>query len=152
MDRGEAGPGAVGQGLLPPPLPVAKLARFHEQGHPSFFSRALAAARAALVRAKIFSRPCAATTAKIWTVTARSGIAAVVLGGRIFVFGGEATTGTFDEVESYDPKNGRWRAHAKMPSARHGLGTAAVTGRIFVFSGGRTPGGSVSSANEIFTP
>jgi N-acetylneuraminic acid mutarotase len=80
------------------------------------------------------------------------GIAAVVLGGRIFVFGGEATSGTFDEVESYDPQNGTWRAHAKMPSARHGLGAAAATGRIYVISGGRKPGGSASSVNEIFTP
>ena len=93
-----------------------------------------------------------ATTAKIWTVTARSGIAAVVLGGRIFVFGGEATSGTFNQVESYDPKTGNWTAHARMPSARHGLGAAVVDGRIYVISGGRTPGGSASSANEIFTP
>ena len=74
------------------------------------------------------------------------------LGGRIFVFGGEETFGTFDEVESYDPKNGNWSAHARMPSARHGLGAAVVAGRIYVISGGRTPGGSASSANEIFTP
>ncbi len=84
--------------------------------------------------------------------TARSGIAAAVLNGRVFVFGGEAPFGTFDEVESYDPKTRGWRAHASMPSARHGLGAAVVAGRIYVISGGRTPGGAASSANEIFTP
>ena len=34
--------------------------------------------------------------------TARSGIAAAVLGPRLFVFGGEAPAGTFGQVEAYD--------------------------------------------------
>jgi N-acetylneuraminic acid mutarotase len=84
--------------------------------------------------------------------TARSGIAAAVLEGRIFVFGGEATTGTFSEVEAYDPKADRWSAYARLPTPRHGLGAATVSGRIYVISGGPTPGGSYSAANEIFTP
>jgi hypothetical protein len=84
--------------------------------------------------------------------TARSGIAAAVASDRIFVFGGEAPAGTFDEVESYDTKGGDWTAHAAMPTPRHGLGAAVVDGRIFVISGGPTPGGSASSANEVFVP
>jgi hypothetical protein len=56
--------------------------------------------------------------------TARSGIAAAVLEGRVFVFGGEAPAGTFNQA------------------AR----------RIYVISGGPTPGDSVSTANEIFVP
>ena len=82
--------------------------------------------------------------------TACSGIAAAVLEGRMFVFGGEAPSGTFNQVEAYDAKGKRWRRHARMPMARHGLGAAAVAGRIYVISGGPTPGDSVSAVNEIF--
>ena len=84
--------------------------------------------------------------------TARSGIAAATLGGRVFVFGGEATTGTFNQVEAYDPAGDAWSGWAPMPTARHGLGAAAVGGRIFVISGGPSPGGSYSAAHEVFTP
>ena len=79
-------------------------------------------------------------------------IAAAVLDGKIFVFGGEATTGTFNQVEAYDPRTDTWNPWAPMPTARHGLGAAAVGGRIFVISGGPRPGGSYSALNEVFTP
>jgi N-acetylneuraminic acid mutarotase len=84
--------------------------------------------------------------------TARSGIAAAVLGGRMFVFGGEASAGTFNQVEAYDAGSNDWSSHARMPTARHGLGAGAVAGRIYVISGGPTPGASASAANEIFVP
>jgi hypothetical protein len=84
--------------------------------------------------------------------TARSGIAAAVLGESILVFGGEAPSGTFDQAEAYDARTDRWSRYVPMPTARHGLGAAAVGGRVFVISGGPTPGGSFSSANEIFIP
>ena len=47
--------------------------------------------------------------------TPRSGIAAAVLDGEILVFGGEATTGTFDQVEGYDERNGRWFKDVRLP-------------------------------------
>jgi N-acetylneuraminic acid mutarotase len=84
--------------------------------------------------------------------TARSGIAGAVLEGKIFVFGGEAPSGTFNQVEAYDPQADSWATYAPMPTARHGLGAAVVGGRIAVISGGPTPGGSASAANEIFMP
>jgi N-acetylneuraminic acid mutarotase len=84
--------------------------------------------------------------------TARSGIAAAVLGGRMFVFGGEAPAGTFNQAEAYDARSNGWSSHARMPTARHGLGAGAVAGRIYVISGGPTPGASASTANEIFVP
>ena len=83
---------------------------------------------------------------------ARSGIAAAALGETIFVFGGEAPEGTFDQVEAYQPRQDRWTRFAAMPSARHGLGAVALGGRIYVIAGGTTPGGSSSALNEIFTP
>jgi N-acetylneuraminic acid mutarotase len=83
--------------------------------------------------------------------TARSGIAAAVLEGGILVFGGEAPSGTFDEVEAYHPEPDRWTQYAPMPTARHGLGAAVLGERVYVISGGPTPGGSASSVNEIFS-
>jgi len=84
--------------------------------------------------------------------TARSGIAAAVLDGKIFVFGGESPSGTFNQNESYDPATNSWSARAPMPTARHGLGAAVVGKSIYVLSGGPQPGGTYSSANEVFTP
>ena len=84
--------------------------------------------------------------------TARSGIAAAVLGGRMFVFGGEAPAGTFNQAEAYDAGSNGWSTYARMPTARHGLGAGAVAGRIYVISGGPTPGASASAANEVFLP
>ena len=84
--------------------------------------------------------------------TARSGIAAAVLDGRIVVVGGEATTGTFDQVELYDPRSNGWSVLARMPTARHGLGAVSIGGKMYVIAGGPTPGASASSANEIFAP
>jgi N-acetylneuraminic acid mutarotase len=84
--------------------------------------------------------------------TARSGITAAVVGGKIYVFGGEGADGTFRENEAYDPARDSWQPMALMPSGRHGLGSAVVQGRIHVLSGGPTPGGSFSDLNEVFTP
>jgi N-acetylneuraminic acid mutarotase len=84
--------------------------------------------------------------------TPRSGIAAAILGGKIFVFGGEAPSGTFHQVEAYEPQADSWSTYAPMPTARHGLGAAAVGERLYIISGGATPGASASSRNEIFTP
>jgi len=84
--------------------------------------------------------------------TARSGITASEVGGKVYVFGGEGEEGTFRENEAYDPASGTWQTMAPMPTARHGLGSAVVQGRIHVIGGGLTPGGSFSDLNEVFTP
>jgi hypothetical protein len=84
--------------------------------------------------------------------TARSGIAAAILDGRIFVFGGEAPSETFSQVEAYDPRTNKWSVYARMPTARHGLGAVAVGKSIYVIAGGPTPGASASEANEAFMP
>ncbi len=96
-------------------------------------------------------------TSKAWAVRAplpmaRSGIAAAALGGRIYVFGGEASSGTFDENDAYDRHTDTWQTLEPMPTARHGLGAAVVGDTIYVIGGGPTPGLSVSGVNEAFTP
>jgi hypothetical protein len=75
-----------------------------------------------------------------------------VLGTRLFVFGGEAPSGTFGQVEVYDAATSRWTALAPMPTPRHGLTAIALDGRIHVLSGGPQPGGSYSSAHEVLSP
>ncbi|MEO7863080.1 MAG: kelch repeat-containing protein, partial [Nitrospirales bacterium] len=84
--------------------------------------------------------------------TPRSGITASVVGGRVYVFGGEGGVGTFRENEAYDPTRDTWQSMAPMPTGRHGLGSAVMNGRIHVISGGPTPGGSYSDLNEVFIP
>jgi len=84
--------------------------------------------------------------------TARSGITAEVIDGRIYVLGGESADGTFHENERYVPGFDRWEPMTPMPTARHGLGSAVIEGRLHVLSGGPTPGVSFSNVNEVFTP
>jgi len=93
-----------------------------------------------------------AWTARAPLPTARSGIAAALLNGRIYVFGGEGSQGTFGENEAYDPQTNTWETLEPMPTARHGLGAAVVGDTIYVIGGGETPGLSVSAANEAFKP
>jgi N-acetylneuraminic acid mutarotase len=83
---------------------------------------------------------------------ARSGIAAGVINGHIYVLGGESGEGTFDANEKYIPEENRWIRMAPMPTARHGLGVAVVGKRLYAVSGGPAPGASFSRVNEIYIP
>ena len=84
--------------------------------------------------------------------TRRSGIAAASLGGKIFVFGGEANWRTLNQTEIYDPGSDSWSTGAVMPTARHGFGVAISGQEIYVISGGPKAGATYSSVNEVFTP
>jgi N-acetylneuraminic acid mutarotase len=84
--------------------------------------------------------------------TARSGVTSSVINDVIYVLGGESPGGTFSANEAYAASQNRWHVMAPMPTARHGLGSAVVDGRLYVIGGGPKPGGSFSSANEMFTP
>ena len=52
--------------------------------------------------------------------TGRSGIAAGVVGGKLYVFGGEQPR-LFSEVEVYDPAEDRWQSLPPMPTPRHDI-------------------------------
>jgi N-acetylneuraminic acid mutarotase len=82
----------------------------------------------------------------------RGGMAAAVLGGNIFVFGGEYRRKIQNHVESYNPADNRWQRWSPLPTARHGLCAAAIGNSIYVITGGAKPGTSFSSVNEMFTP
>ena len=99
-------------------------------------------------------------TADNWTFraplpTARSGPSAAYTGGKIVVFGGEATGKVFGTNEAYDPKTDSWEAMSPMKIPRHGLhgSTVAVIGdMVYVPGGGPIPGGSIQGAyHDAFT-
>ncbi len=83
--------------------------------------------------------------------TARSGIAAAVLDRQIVVVGGEAPSGTFAEVEAFNPRTNTWTAYPGLPTPRHGLAAVTVGNRLYVLGGGPTPGGSSSTTNEVLS-
>jgi N-acetylneuraminic acid mutarotase len=84
----------------------------------------------------------------------RSGIAAAaspVNSSRIFVFGGEEPSRTFNNNERYDAETNTWISESPLPTARHGLAAVYIEDdKIYVIGGGPQPGLSVSRANEIF--
>ena len=59
---------------------------------------------------------------------------------------GSART-TFDENEAYDPKSGKWRKLAALPSGRHGFAAASV-GNALYYLGGSTECGSSGRLND----
>jgi len=69
---------------------------------------------------------------------ARSGLAAGMVGGKLYALGGYEYPDTLDTVEVYDPATDTWAAVAPMPTARHGLAAAVVGGKPYAM-GGRTP-------------
>lgn len=91
--------------------------------------------------------------------TARGSIAAAVLNGRLYVFGGEMTTASgsavSNAVERYDPATNSWQVLAAMPYSAHGLGAVAVGNAIYVmggFTGGSDAVGTESRALYRFQP
>ncbi len=79
-------------------------------------------------------------------------MAAALLGGRMFVFGGEHGGGVFFQNEAYDPATDTWATMAPMPTPRHGTGAAVVGDAIYIPGGGLVRSGSrPSDANEALT-
>jgi N-acetylneuraminic acid mutarotase len=79
----------------------------------------------------------------------------VYIGGKIVVFGGEATGKVFGTNEAYDPKSDTWEQLTPMAIPRHGLhgATCAVIGNmVHVPGGGPVPGGQIQGAyHDAFT-
>jgi N-acetylneuraminic acid mutarotase len=82
--------------------------------------------------------------------TGRSGIGAGVVGGRLYVFGGEIPA-IHAEIEAYDPASDTWEQLAPMPTPKHGI-WASVFGNTFHLPGGATVQGLGATASyEVFT-
>ncbi len=80
--------------------------------------------------------------------TARFGLAAVSLNGKIYAVGGYRLTYS-KANEEYDPVTNTWATKAAMPTARTGLAAAAVNGKLYAV------GGWISSplaTNEEYDP
>jgi N-acetylneuraminic acid mutarotase len=89
--------------------------------------------------------------------TARSGVGAAVIDGKIYVIGGEGWVdewgGVFRTNEVYDPKTNRWVEEAPMPTARHGFAKGGIDGKLYAVSGtSLTHTFSVVAMNEVYTP
>jgi N-acetylneuraminic acid mutarotase len=84
--------------------------------------------------------------------TARSGAAAAVLGGAVFVMGGESHARTFGAVEAYDPARDAWTRRTPLPTPRHGFGAIVQAGRIHTLVGSPNPGGDRSDRVEVLDP
>jgi N-acetylneuraminic acid mutarotase len=90
-----------------------------------------------------------------WTIlesmpSKRSGITATSYNDKIFVFGGEDITRTFENNEKYNTNTDEWVKEESLPTSRHGLGSVHYNNNIYVIGGGPKPGLSVSNINEIF--
>ena len=81
--------------------------------------------------------------------TARGGLGAAVVAGRLVAAGGEDASRVFSEVESFDLRAGRWSSLPPMTTPRHGLGGAAVGSTFVAPVGGAAAGVGPSAVNEV---
>ncbi|MEZ5939397.1 MAG: kelch repeat-containing protein [Hyphomonadaceae bacterium] len=89
------------------------------------------------------------TAAPMPTGSGAGGVAAGVIGGDLYVFGGEyfdpRPGGVHPEVWRYVSAADRWETVSEMPTPRHGLGGVAVNDAIYLVGGARRPSGSDTS-------
>src|SRR5262245_16860397 len=81
--------------------------------------------------------------------TGRSGVAAGVVNGELYVFGGEMPR-LFGEVEVYNPVQNRWRQLAPMPTPRHGIFAAVLDNAIHLAGGATRQGLCPTTTHEVF--
>lgn len=88
--------------------------------------------------------------------TARGGMAAGVVDGKIIVVGGEGnsadSSGVFPQAESYDPAADTWTPVDNMLTPRHGMGAAGVGGTLYVPAGANEQLFAAVNTFESFTP
>jgi N-acetylneuraminic acid mutarotase len=86
-------------------------------------------------------------------LNARSDLAAVAHGGKIFVFGGctgtAAAPSVTNEVDMYDPQTNTWTTLALMLTGRASLVAGHSGDKVYAI-GGTTDGVSASNVNEVY--
>lgn len=83
--------------------------------------------------------------------TARKGLAAVGVGGKIYAIGGFDGTSYLNTVEVYDPNKDEWFTRASMPTARAYLSAVTINGYIYAI-GGRTASEPWVKTVEMYDP
>jgi N-acetylneuraminic acid mutarotase len=88
--------------------------------------------------------------------TARGGVAAGVIGSKVYTFGGEGDTsvesGVFDEVEAYDTVKNSWASVGKMRIPRHGTYAVGIGRKVYIPGGGIMQGGGPVTDFDVFVP
>jgi len=87
--------------------------------------------------------------------TARGGMAAGVVNGKVIVVGGEGNTnqsGVFPQAEMYDPQANGWTSLSDMRTPRHGMGAAGYQGKLYVPGGATQEGFGAVDTFEVLTP
>ncbi|MBV8160244.1 MAG: protein kinase, partial [Acidimicrobiia bacterium] len=86
--------------------------------------------------------------------TARHGLGAAVLDGKLYVVGGETASDVLGTVESFDLTSGSsWDPGPSMRTPRHALAVQAVGSAMYAIEGGAAPGGSQpTNLNEVLRP
>jgi N-acetylneuraminic acid mutarotase len=78
--------------------------------------------------------------------SARTEVAAVELGGKIYVMGLYEKNG--DLVEAYDPAQNSWGRRASSPRPLHHVGATAARGKIYVIGGYISGEGPINTVYE----
>jgi len=90
--------------------------------------------------------------AKTVMTTARSRAASAVVNGKVYVIGGESTSGTaLTTVEEYDPTTNLWTTKAPMPTGRRYHAAAVWHNSIYVFGGESATGVPISTVEAYDT-
>ena len=84
----------------------------------------------------------------------RSGAAAAVYGGKIYLFGGftSGDRGRTGAAEVYDPTDDSWKGLSYMPTPRALLTAASVGGKIYLIGGYDDSGGQALDTVEAYNP
>lgn len=94
-------------------------------------------------------------TTKLSMPTARRGLGAAVVDGKIYVLGGyKEGSGLLGTNEEYDPSTNTWTTKSPMPTPRESFGIAVWQNKIYVIGGGIIDGifYKAVSVNEVYNP
>lgn len=89
-------------------------------------------------------------TTKATMPTVRGRYATGVIGGLIYVVGGETDTTRVSTNEAFDPINNTWTTKAPMPTARRYLDAGVVDDKLYAIAGQSTSG--ILGVNEEYDP